>query len=166
MEIWTVGYGLWPVKDRAHKLIAALKAHSITKLVDVRLAPCASDPSPGRPYGPKPWNLQAGREGLVGLLKDAGIAYEWLVELGNPQRLDPEMTILRAHLADREAGWPVHRGLERLAEVVRTPGERVAILCACESAAKCHRTVIAQALRERLFDGRLTVRDIGKDVSP
>lgn len=160
MEVWTVGYGAWPVARRAAGLVAALVGCGITRLIDVRLNPCASDPAPGRPYGPKPWNLQAGAAGLVGLLAEADVAYEWLVELGNPQRQDPEMTVLRAHLADAEGGWPVHRGLERLAGRVRTPGERVALLCACADAEHCHRTAVARALSERHFGGRLAIRDV------
>ena len=84
---------------RAERLVAALVQRGVTRLVDVRLNPSASDVKPGR-YGPKPWTLQPGRSGIVGLLEAAGIAYEWLVELGNPQRHDPMMAVLRAHLAD------------------------------------------------------------------
>src|SRR5262245_38920927 len=104
-ELWTVGYGAWPVSTRAERLVGALVEHRITRLVDVRLSPCASDPEPGRPYGPKPWNLQAGGRGIALLIADAGIAYEWLVELGNPQRQDRDMAVLLAHLADSEGGW-------------------------------------------------------------
>jgi hypothetical protein len=124
----------------------------------VRLNPCASDPVPGRPYGPKPWNLQEGGTGIAGLVGAAGIAYEWLVELGNPQRQDPAMVILRAHLADPAGDWPVHRGLSRLADRVRSTGERVALLCACADAERCHRTLVARALSERHFGGHLVVR--------
>lgn len=159
-ELWLVGYGAWPAPLRALGLVESLQARGITRLLDIRLSPSASDPEPGRTYGPKLWNLQAGREsGLVGLLGSAGIAYEWLVELGNPQRRDPKMTILRSHLADPEGGWPVHRGLERLEAAIRRPGEVVAILCACDSWETCHRTLVARALSERHFDGKLVLRD-------
>jgi hypothetical protein len=159
-QLWLVGYGAWTASKRAEGLVATLLDRGVTWLVDVRLNPAASDPQPGRTYGPKPWNLQAGREaGLAGLLKVAGINYEWLVELGNPQRRDPEMTILRSHLADLEAEWPVHRGLERLARLIRQPGEVVAILCACEDWRKCHRTVVARALSDRHFADKLTLLD-------
>ena len=107
--LWTIGYGGWPTTVRAERVVAALSSRGVTRLVDVRLNPCASNTKPGR-YGPKPWTLQAGRSGIASTLKAAGIAYEWLVELGNPQRHDKAMTILREHLADREGGWPVHRG--------------------------------------------------------
>ncbi|HEX8200533.1 MAG TPA: hypothetical protein VF590_08595, partial [Isosphaeraceae bacterium] len=84
MELWTVGYGAWPAATRARGLVAALGQSGVTRLVDVRLSPCAATPGPGRPYGPKPWTLQAGRAGIVGLLEEVGIAYDWMVELGNP----------------------------------------------------------------------------------
>lgn len=161
MTLWTVGYGAWPVASRSRRLIEALSGAGITMVADVRLNPCASDPVPGRPYGPKPWNLQAGKNaGLVSLLREAGIGYEWLVELGNPQRQDPAMMILRTHLADPSGGWPVHRGLERLAGLVREPGARVAILCACGTWSTCHRTPIAHALRDRRFGGAMTITNL------
>jgi hypothetical protein len=163
--LWTTGYGAWPVPVRAERLVAALLQCGVTRLVDVRLNPSASDVKPGR-YGPKPWTLQPGRSGIVGLLEAAGIAYEWLVELGNPQRHDPMMAVLRAHLADPEGGWPVHRGLERLAALVERPGAQVALLCACALEQTCHRTVIAQALAARYFEGRLQIRDVRRDVTP
>lgn len=131
----------------------------MTLLVDVRLSPSSSDPVEGRPYGPKPWNLQGGRAGLTGLLEAEGIAYEWLVELGNPQRRDPSMAILRSHLADPLGHWPVHRGLDRLATFIREAGQTVAILCACDSWQTCHRTLIARALSARDFRGTLILRD-------
>jgi hypothetical protein len=160
MTLWTVGYGAWPVATRARRLEEILKGAGITLLADVRLNPCASDPVPGRPYGPKAWSLQAGDAGIAALAREAGIAYEWLVELGNPQRQDPTMSILRAHLADPAGGWPVHRGLARLADRLREPGARVAILCACGDWRPCHRTAVAEALRAGPFGGDLAIEHL------
>src|SRR3954471_22583066 len=120
-ELWLVGYGAWPASRRAIGLVEALRGRGVTLLVDVRHSPSSSDPIEGRTYGPKPWNLQEGRAGIAGLLEAGGIDYEWLVELGNPQRRDPSMAILRSHLADPLGDWPVHRGLTRLAARVRQP---------------------------------------------
>jgi hypothetical protein len=39
----------------------------------------------------------------------------------------------------------------------------VALLCACADADRCHRTVIARALAERDFDGRLILREVKGD---
>lgn len=161
MTLWTVGYRAWSTEERAERLVAALQEAGVTRLVDVRLNPCASNLDPASPYGPKPWSLQAGDgHGIAALMGQAGIAYEWMVELGNPQRQDPAMTILRYHLADRHGDWPVHRGLERLAERVRVPGEVVALLCACEEPTRCHRTLIARALDQHYFAGALAIRDV------
>jgi uncharacterized protein (DUF488 family) len=157
MQLWLIGYGAWPVATRARKLVEALRARGVTRLVDVRLNPCSSDLAAGRPYGPKLWNLQAGDAGLVALLAKAGIAYTWLVELGNPQRQDPAMAVLRAHLADPAGDWPVHRGLERLAAMLRAETDTLALLCACGDGRSCHRTVVAEAVRDRHFGGDLAI---------
>ncbi len=160
MELWLVGYGAWAAGNRASRLVDALTWRGVTHLVDVRLNPCASDPTPGRPYGPKPWNLQAGSTGIVGLLGEAGIAYTWLVELGNPQRQDRRMAVLRDHLEDPTGIWPVHRGLDRLAAMLREGGQTFALLCACGDGRTCHRTVVAEALNARHFGGALAVREV------
>jgi hypothetical protein len=160
-QLWLVGYSAWPTPIRAGRLVEALETRQVSRLVDVRLNPCASDVKAGR-YGPKPWTLQPGQAGIVGLLGDAGIAYDWLVELGNPQRHDKAMTVLREHLADPEARWPVHRGLSRLAGWVREAGAVVALLCTCANARSCHRSLIAQALSDLHFAGRLTIRDVSE----
>lgn len=160
MDLWLVGYGAWPAPTRAARLVEALKSRGVTHLVDVRLNPCAADPTPGRPYGPKAWNLQAGSSGIAGLLGGAGIRYTWLVELGNPQRQDRAMAVLRGHLADPDAGWPVHRGLERLAGMLRDGGGTIALLCACDDGRTCHRTVVARALGDRHFAGALALREV------
>ncbi|MDX2037262.1 MAG: DUF488 domain-containing protein [Isosphaeraceae bacterium] len=158
--LWLVGYGAWPAPKRMERLKACLVESEIVRLVDVRIGPCASDLEPGRPYGPKAWNLQEPGQGIARELESAGIAYEWLVELGNPQRQDPEMRILRAHLADPSESWPVHRGLARLEAIVRGTDGRVAILCACDDGSRCHRTVVARALAERRFGGRLELHEL------
>jgi hypothetical protein len=165
--LWTVGYGAWPTASRAERLVACLRDRGITRLVDVRLNPCAADVRDGR-YGPKPWTLQTGRSGIAALLDEAGIAYEWLVELGNPQRHDRRMQVLRDHLASPGAGWPVHRGLDRLQTRVDAPAEVVALLCACAGVRECHRTVVAQALAARGRGDWLTVRDVatGREIGP
>lgn len=160
MDLWLAGYGAWPTSSRAAGLVEALRSAGVALLVDVRHSPCASDPTPGRPYGPRPWNLQAGPGGIVGLLAEGGIAYEWIVELGNPQRRDPTMAVLRCQIDDPAGGWPVHRGLNRLAERVRSDGGPVALLCACQDGRTCHRTVVAEALNAAHFGGMLILREV------
>lgn len=162
-SLWSVGYNAWQAPVRAGRLVGALLDRGVNLVIDVRLNPCGSDAEEGRRYGPKPWTLQPGDAGIVGLLRAAGIAYEWSVELGNPQRRDRKMAVLRGHLADPEGDWPVHRGLDRLADAVRRLGAEVALLCACADADRCHRTLIARALAERAFGGRLVLREVKSD---
>ena len=165
MILWTLGYGAWPAAGRAKGMLGALAARGVTRVVDARLNPCASDPGAGSRYGAKPWTLQAGAGGIAGLLSGAGIAYEWLAELGNPQRRDRRMAVLRGHLADPAGGWPVHRGLALLAARVRAEPAGVALLCACADADACHRTVLARALADGHFGGKLEIREC-KEGSP
>jgi uncharacterized protein (DUF488 family) len=141
-------------------LVEALRSRGVTRLVDVRLSPCSSDPVAGRPYGPKAWNLQAATEGIAGLMAGAGIGYTWLVELGNPQRQDHAMTVLRSQLDDALGDWPVHRGLDRLAAMVRDQTDVLALLCACGDGRTCHRTVVAEALNARHFAGGLAIGEV------
>lgn len=162
MTLWTVGYGRWPAARRAMAMVSQLRVVAVTRLVDIRLAPCASNLAADNPYGPKDWSLQGPGQGIKSLMESAGIEYEWMVELGNPQRQDPSQAVLRAHLAEPSGGWPVHRGLERLADRSREPGASVAILCACAKAVECHRSTIAEALNQRHFGGELRIREVGE----
>lgn len=97
-------------------------------------------------YGPKPWTLQEG-SGLKAELEAIGIQYAWLSELGNPQKNDPHMSILRWHLKDEEGAWPVHRGLAQLGELMKK-GKKCCLLCACNKYEGCHRRLVAEAYRE------------------
>jgi uncharacterized protein (DUF488 family) len=146
MNLFTIGYSYWPTAKRMDSLIASLKSAGVRLLIDTRHSPCASQITPGGTYGPHEWNLQAGPHGLAHRLAEEGIDYRWLVELGNPQKNDPAMTILRAHLASRDDQWPVNRGLTLLAEILRKTGP-CALLCACADYRHCHRTVVAEAAK-------------------
>jgi uncharacterized protein (DUF488 family) len=157
--LFTVGYGTWPASQRLEKLVGSLKRAGVTMLVDVRHSPCAAVTKPGSLYGPKPWNLQVSG-GIRDALSADGIQYVWLVELGNPQKNDPNMEVLKAHLADTAAGWPVHRGLANLAGIVERNPSRCCIMCACEKYDGCHRRLIAEALREGHFRGRLEIANL------
>jgi uncharacterized protein (DUF488 family) len=148
LELLTVGYGRWPAKVRGPRLVEALRRSGVELLVDVRHSPCASNVDPAHHYGPRDWHLQAGHAGIVALLHDAGIGYLWLVELGNPQKSVPGITVLRRHLSEPDAGWPVHRGLELLRRLVVDERKRCCLMCACEPYESCHRKVVAEAFRE------------------
>lgn len=160
MTLFTIGYSRWPTKRRLERLTSALKAAGVTTLVDTRHSPCPSNLDPASNYGPRDWQLLHSGKGLDGHLRQAGIEYIWLVELGNPQKTDPSMAILCEHLAASDKPWPVNRGLELLHQLVKTEGQTCCLLCACKDFDKCHRKVIAEAFSERFFGGTLAIRDL------
>ena len=149
LELLTVGYGRWPAPARGPRLVEALKRARVELLVDIRHSPCASNLDPAHHYGPRDWHLQSAGSGIVTLLRGAGIEYRWLVELGNPQKTDPGMEVLRAHLLDPAGDWPAHRGLEILRRLVVDEERRCCLMCACEKFEACHRKVVAEAFRAR-----------------
>ncbi|MDB5307959.1 MAG: hypothetical protein JWO38_2161 [Gemmataceae bacterium] len=152
-NVFTIGYGKWPAAQRAAKFLAALRAADIELLVDIRHSPCSSALDPANTYGPKEMNLQPGEAGIVPLLAASGIDYLWAVELGNPQKNDPAMRVLKEHLAAPSGrGWPVSRGLGLVKELVLS-GKRVALMCACPKYAGCHRKPVAEALLAILPEG-------------
>ncbi|MEI8375660.1 MAG: DUF488 domain-containing protein [Planctomycetota bacterium] len=163
--IYTLGYGRWPTKIRLERLIQTLLETEITTLVDIRHSPCPSQVNPLARYGPRDWHLLDGGIGLNGHLRQVGIDYQWIVELGNPQKNDREMRILRAHLAVPVEPWPVNRGLELLQHLVRKKGQRCCLLCACKDYDRCHRKLIAEAVSQRFFDGMLEVRELPSSAS-
>jgi uncharacterized protein (DUF488 family) len=160
MTLFTAGYGRWPTAQRLRSLLGALKAAKVTLLVDIRHSPCPPNTDAQSNYGPRGWHLLDRGKGLDGYLRHAGIEYLWLVELGNPQKTDPKMAILRSHLANPNTPWPVNRGLTLLHEIMEGKGRTCALLCACKKYDNCHRKVIAEALSQRYFDGHLTICDL------
>jgi uncharacterized protein (DUF488 family) len=165
MTLYTLGSGRWPPHLRLPCMVQTLSEAGVRLLVDVRHSPCASSLDPASSYGPRDWNLQAGGRGIAHHLEGRGIGYLWLVELGNPQKNDPHMTVLRAHLAagdvnPADEAWPVNRGLRRLRDLVRDVGNRCCLLCACRDYETCHRRLIAEALNRRYFGDLLTIRDL------
>ena len=78
--------------------------------------------------------------GIQKLLSDAGIAYEWLPDLGNPDRTDPLMAKFRTLIVPE---FPIRTGpLIEFATAKQT-----CLLCGCKSAAACHRSIISDWLR-------------------
>ena len=157
--LFTVGYAAWKPAERLRGLIAAFKNAGVTVLIDVRHSPCSAALSGDSIYGPKPWNLQVAG-GIREALDAQGIRYVWMVELGNPQKNDPQMRILKAQLADEGADWPVHRGLRQLAALIGDNPVGCCILCACDKYDRCHRRLIAEAVRARHFGGALEIANV------
>lgn len=160
MQLCTVGYGRWAPGERTARLLRVLQEAHVTTLVDIRHAPCSSQLSPDSTYGPRDWHLQTAGQGLSAQVARVGISYRWLGELGNPQKNDPAMTILRAHLASADDQWPVNRGLRLLAQLLHDRDQVCCLLCACKDYDGCHRKLIAEALTTRFFAGQLTCWDL------
>ena len=156
MKLFTIGYGQWPPAERLDKLIATLREAGIATLIDSRHSPCASQLDPKSHYGPRDWHLQSGGRGLEKALHKHGIRYRWLVELGNPQINDKAIRVLKEHLKSGDKRWPVNRGLAELARLLPAAGP-CALLCACADWRKCHRTLVADALRERFPELHLEI---------
>jgi uncharacterized protein (DUF488 family) len=161
VKLYTAGYQSrsTKTKDKVASLIEALKESGVKTLVDIRHSPCSSqtDPETKSNYGPKDFNLQTEGKGIAYHLELEGIEYFWLVELGNPQKNDPKMAVLREHIASGDTKWPVNRGLELLYQIVQEKDWPCCLLCACEDYEKCHRKVIAEAFRDRFFSGNLDI---------
>ena len=159
--LFTLGYGRWPADQRLENMLRALQAARVDILVDIRHSPCPSNTNPKSNYGPRDWHLLADGAGLDGHLRPTGIDYIWLGELGNPQKTDSRMEILRGHLASPETAWPVNRGLLLLEGLVDA-GKTCCLLCACKDYDLCHRKLIAETLRQRFYGDELKIKDLAE----
>lgn len=132
MEIYTIGHSNVAVEQ----LVAALRAHGITLVVDTRTSPYSR-------Y--VPW---ANREPLAAALAKADIGYHFAgAELGG-KPTDPTLrTPEGAPDYDKIAqSAPYRRGLEEL--IALASRERVALLCSEADPFECHRErLIGRSLR-------------------
>jgi uncharacterized protein (DUF488 family) len=85
------------------------------------------------------FNPEKGGGPLPRLLAQAGIAYEWFPELGNPDRQDPEIRAFQQLMAQE-----AESRLQRLRTCVQT--QRACLLCAEQDAQRCHRRIITAYL--------------------
>jgi uncharacterized protein (DUF488 family) len=122
-------------------LIAALAAHGVERLVDIRTIPRSR------------YNPQFNREALAELLPAAGIAYEHRPGLGGLRRPRPDSpnggwrnSSFRG-FADYMQTVAFARELDALLAQARS--ERVAIMCAEAVPWRCHRSLVADALTVR-----------------
>jgi uncharacterized protein (DUF488 family) len=159
IDLLTIGYDRWDAESRWRKLVETLHAARVEVLVDIRHSPCPSNPDHPK-YGQRDWHLQAGENGIDQGLRAEGISYLWLVELGNPQKNDPEMRVLRKHLADPSRLWPVHRGLAELRRLVVDERSRCCLMCACKALDSCHRRLIAEAFQREMAPLQISVTDL------
>ena len=133
--VYTIGHSTRAFDE----LVAALKAHGIRALVDIRSFPM----SRRMPH--------FNRESLEVELPKHGIAYVWMKELGGRRkkiRNDSPNTGLRndsfRNYADYMLTEEFAQGVERLLEV--TAGGNTAILCAERVYFQCHRMLVSDYL--------------------
>lgn len=134
--IATIGYE----KATPDQVIAALLAADVEMLVDIRQVP---------------WSRRPGfsKGALATKAAEAGIDYVHLKGLGTPAegreankagRLDDFAAIFRAHMATAAA----QADLARAAELAAS--SRICLLCLEGDARRCHRSIVADMLAERL----------------
>jgi uncharacterized protein (DUF488 family) len=131
--VMTIGYQDRTVDD----LIAVLRSAMVKVLVDVRLTPLS------RKAG-------LSKNGLAARLRDAGIEYVHLRQLGNPR--DNRDAFRRGDKAAVVRYQDVLRtpeGQAALGQLLRLARQhRVALMCFERDAAECHRSMVADALGE------------------
>jgi uncharacterized protein (DUF488 family) len=133
--VFTIGHSTHTVDA----FIALLRASGVARIADVRRFP-ASRRHP-----------QFAREALASALADAGIAYEWLPELGGrraPRANSPNTGWHNAGFrgyADYMGTEPFQLGIARLMDLARV--EATAFMCAEQAWQQCHRGLIADCLK-------------------
>ena len=127
--LYTIGYGGRHPQD----FVTLLAQANIGLVCDVRA-------EPRRAYrGIYTFNPEKGSGPLPRLLAQAGIAYEWFPELGNPERQDPEIRAFQQLMAQE-----AERRLQRLQTCVQALC--ACLLCAEQDAQRCHRRIITAYL--------------------
>jgi uncharacterized protein (DUF488 family) len=118
-------------------LVAVLQQAGVQRLVDVRERPSS------RRKG-------FSKTALAAALGEGGIVYEHVRALGNPHR-----DLYRAgRVAEGAAAYRAHlqapEGQEALAQLEATLDVPSCLLCLEASPERCHRTLVAEALRARI----------------
>ena len=127
--LYTIGYG----GRHPQHFVTLLTQANIALVCDVRA-------DPRRAYrGMYTFNPEKESGPLPRLLAQAGIAYEWFPELGNPDRQDPEIRAFQQLMA-QEAESRLQRLRTRVQAVC------ACLLCAEQDAQHCHRRIITAHL--------------------
>ena len=154
--VYTIGHSNLPVDD----LVARLRQHGITMVVDVRSVPFSH-------YTP-----QFNRDALERSMSDAGIGYAFAGDYLGGRPTDPTCYHNRV-VPDGEANYLelvnyeevarrpwYRRGLDRLFEIA---SERpTAVMCSEEDPSRCHRH---RLIAQRLLAQAIAVQHIRKDGS-
>jgi uncharacterized protein (DUF488 family) len=133
--VFTVGHSTRPV----HDFVALLKANAVAMVADVRRFP-ASRRHP-----------QFAREALAAALGSAGIAYEWLPELGGRRVPSADSHNTAWHnqgfrgYADYMETQAFRLGIARLMDLARH--QPTAYMCAEHAWQQCHRGLISDYLK-------------------
>lgn len=130
MKFFTIGYG----GRQPQEFLRLLQAHHIKTIVDVRLRPDRASMGVYK-------QAKSPEKGIQGLLRQGGIDYVSLIELGNLFR-DDEHWRERYRLLLARAGDLL---TERLASV--TPP--FCLMCAEQKVTECHRQDVAQYLMKQ-----------------
>jgi uncharacterized protein (DUF488 family) len=129
--LYTIGYG----GRHPQHFVTLLTQANIELVCDVRA-------EPRRAYrGMYTFNPDKGSGPLPRLLAQAGMAYKWFPELGNPERWDPEIRAFEQLMAQE-----AERRLQRLRTCVQAL--RACLLCAEQEAQRCHRRIITAYLTD------------------
>lgn len=131
MNITTIGYESRTVDE----LIGRLADADVNVLVDVRLTPRSRKPG-------------LSKNGLAARLRDAGIDYVHLPDLGNPRHNRAGFRRGDATaVAKYRAVLRTPEGQAALDQLIRlATHQRVALMCFEYDAAECHRSMVADAL--------------------
>jgi uncharacterized protein (DUF488 family) len=138
--IWTLGHSTRPIDE----FIGLLRAHQISLLVDVRTVPRSR------------YNPQFNTDALYQSLRDAGLQYRHLLELGGLRKPKKDSVndgwrnaSFRGY-ADYMQTEEFQRALEEL--LAYSTDKNTAIMCAEAVPWRCHRSLIADALVIRGWD--------------
>jgi len=134
--IRTVGHSTRPVDA----LIEMLKAHGITRIIDVRTIPKSR------------YNPQYNGESLERSLRDAGIGYQHMKALGglrHPRKDSPNMGWRNESFRGYADYMQTSEFESALNALARAAHEPLAIMCAEAVPWRCHRMLISDALAAR-----------------
>ena len=153
MTVWTIGHSTRSTEE----FLAALAAHEIEAVVDVRRFPG----SRRLPH--------FGAAALEASLRAGGVSYAWIDALGGRRRADPDSPN-DAWENDAFRGYADHTGTEEFANglfelLMVASGLRTAIMCAELLWWRCHRRIIADVLVSIGYEVR-HVRDTSGAAEP
>ena len=141
-SLWTLGHSTKPIDE----FIGLLLAHQISLLIDVRTVPRSR------------YNPQFNRDTLAQSLRDAGLQYRHLPELGGLRK--PMKDSLNDGWRNASfRGYADYMQTEEFHEAINAlmasgHQEQTTVMCAEAVPWRCHRSLIADALVSRGWDVR------------